>query len=440
MTTLRAVKGMNDVLPDEIDVWHRVERLYARTMELHGFREVRTPCVEPTSLFVRAIGEVTDVVEKEMYSFEHRGEPLTLRPEGTAGAARAYIEHAVSTKESASRWWYAGPMFRAERPQRGRYRQFYQLGAEVFGEEAPGSDAAMIDMLFGFLSQLGILDLEVVINSIGGQDARTLYRDAVVRHLTPKAGELSPESQRRLTTNPLRILDSKDDRDRKAIEDGPNIHDVLGEEDREHFSRLRAHLDALGTPYSVEPRLVRGLDYYTRTLFEVRGASEKLGSGSTLAGGGRYDSLVADLGGPRVPAVGFAIGLERLLIASSLELRASVVDVLIAPLGQAAISAALVLARPLRSGGIRCEVDTRGTSLKSQLRRANALGASIVVILGDAELAEGVVQVKDLAAHTQERMTAEEAVRVVVGRLTGPAATVGPRGIQGEPQTHSEKS
>ncbi|MDP9150226.1 MAG: histidine--tRNA ligase [Myxococcota bacterium] len=438
MTPLRAVKGMNDVLPDEMGAWHRLERLYARTMELHGFREVRTPCVEPTSLFVRAIGEVTDVVEKEMYSFEHHGEPLTLRPEGTAGAARAYVEHSVNTKESVSRWWYAGPMFRAERPQRGRYRQFYQLGAEVFGEEAPGCDAAMIDMLVGFLSQLGIADLEVVVNSIGGPRARALYRDALVRHLTPKAGGLSPESQRRLATNPLRILDSKDERDRHAIEDAPIIQDVLGEDDREHFSRLRAHLDALGTPYSVEPRLVRGLDYYTRTLFEVRGAPEKLGAGSTVAGGGRYDSLIADLGGPRVPAVGFAIGLERLLIASSLDVETPVVDVLVAPVGQAAVSAALVLARALRSGGIRSEVDTRGTSLKSQLRRANALGARIVVILGDAELAGGVVQVKDLAQHTQERMTTDEAARVVVARLTGPASNVGPPGTPGEPQPRAE--
>ncbi len=421
---------MNDVLPDQIGLWQRIERLYARAMELHGFREVRTPYVEPTSLFVRAIGEATDVVEKEMYSFEHHGEPLTLRPEGTASAARAYIEHSVHTKEPVSRWWYAGPMFRAERPQRGRYRQFYQLGAEVFGEEAPGCDAAMIDMLFAFLTELGIPNLEVVVNSIGGPSARATYRDALVRHLTPKAAALSAESQRRLGSNPLRILDSKDERDREAVRDAPTIHDAFSEEDRRHFFLLRDHLDALGTPYSVDPRLVRGLDYYTRTLFEVRGAPEKLGAGSTVAGGGRYDTLIADLGGPQVPAVGFAIGLERLLIASSLEVQASVVDALVAPLGQSAVSAGLALARSLRRGGVRSEVDTRGTSLKSQLRRANALGARVVLIIGESELAEGSVQVKDLVLHTQTRLPTEEAVRAVVDRLTRPSEPVGRHGLR----------
>jgi histidyl-tRNA synthetase len=427
MTPIRAVKGMNDVLPDEIGRWHRVERTFARTMSLHGFREVRTPYVEPTPLFARTVGETTDIVEKEMYSFEHHGDLLTLRPEGTAGAARAYVEHNVHAREPVTRWWYAGPMFRAERPQRGRYRQFYQLGAEVFGDEGPGCDAEVIDLLTQFFSELQVRNVQVLVNSLGGQEARSRYRESLVQYLTPRAASLSPESQRRLHTNPLRILDSKDERDRTAVRDAPTIDASLDPGDRAHFEALRKYLDALGTPYTVDARLVRGLDYYTRTLFEITGAPDKLGAGSTLVGGGRYDAMVADLGGPPVPAFGFALGLERLLIASELDVPTNVIDALIAPLGTAAAAAGLTLARDLRRQGIRCEVDTRGKSLKSQLRRADALGARVVLILGESELAEGVVQVKDLDAHSTDRVPPEQAVRVVVDRCVAASRDVDSR-------------
>jgi histidyl-tRNA synthetase len=427
MTPLRAVKGMNDVLPDEIGRWQRVEKAYARAMSLHGFREVRTPYVEPTGLFVRAIGEATDVVEKEMYSFRHHDEELTLRPEGTAGAARAFIEHGVQAKEPISRWWYGGPMFRAERPQRGRYRQFTQLGGEIFGEPGPGCDAEMIDMLVGFLTDIRVPGVEVFVNSLGGPKTKARFIDALKQHLQPRIGLLSEDSRRRLETNPLRILDSKNPADQEQVKDAPTLHDFLDAEDRAHFDGLRRHLDALGTPYKVDAKLVRGLDYYTRTLFEIKGAYDKLGAGSTLVGGGRYDFLLADLGGPQVPAVGFAAGLERLLIASEVEVPAGVVDAFVSPLGEAAVGEALRLARDLRARGIRCEVDTRGTSLKSQLRRANALGSRMVLILGDSELAEGVVQVKDLEAHTQERMPREQALRVVVDRLVAASRSVDSR-------------
>src|SRR5580700_11394232 len=243
MTSPRAIKGMNDVLPDEIGRWQLIQRTYARTMSLHGFREVRTPCVEATPLFVRTMGEATDVVEKEMYSFTHHDEALTLRPEGTAGAARAYIEHAVHAREPVTRWWYAGPMFRAERPQRGRYRQFAQLGAEVFGDEGPGCDAEIISMLFGFLSEIRVPGLEVFINTIGAAEARARYRAALVAFLTPKAAALSEESQRRLGTNPLRILDSKDERDRAVAQGAPTLIDLLDAGDKEHLARLRSALD-----------------------------------------------------------------------------------------------------------------------------------------------------------------------------------------------------
>jgi histidyl-tRNA synthetase len=419
---------MNDVLPDEIGRWQLIERTYARTMSLHGFREVRTPCVEATPLFVRTMGEATDVVEKEMYSFTHHDEALTLRPEGTAGAARAYIEHAVHAREPVTRWWYAGPMFRAERPQRGRYRQFAQLGAEVFGDEGPGCDAEIISMLFGFLSEIRVPGLEVFINTIGAAETRIRYRQALLEYLTPRAADLSADSQRRLGSNPLRILDSKDERDKEAIRDAPTLHEFLDAGDREHFAKLRTYLEALGVPSTLDARLVRGLDYYTRTLFEIKGAPERLGAGSTIVGGGRYDGMVAELGGPPVAAIGFAAGLERLLIATDPTPAGHVIDAIVAPLGAAAMGPGLALARELRALGIRCEIDTRGSSIKSQLRRANALGARVVLILGESELSDDSVQVKDLEARTEERMARGQALRIVADRLMAASRTVDSQG------------
>jgi histidyl-tRNA synthetase len=419
---LRAVKGMNDVLPGEIGRWHRVESAFRGAMERLGYREVRTPYVEPTPLFVRAIGEATDVVEKEMYSFERHEERLTLRPEGTAGAVRAYVEHGVHNVEPVSRWYYVGPMFRAERPQRGRYRQFSQVGAECFGDAGPACDAEMIDGLVGFLREIGVAAPDVFVSSIGSGETRAKYKDALVAFLTPKKESLTADSQRRLVTNPLRILDSKAPNDVEAVSGAPTILEFLSDDDRAHWDALRRHLDALGTPYQVDPRLVRGLDYYTRTLFEIKGAYDKLGAGSTLVGGGRYDAMVEDLGGPKVPAIGFAAGLERLLIASEIEAPASVVDVLVAPIGAGAVDAALVLGRDVRRAGLRCEVDTRGASIKAQLRRANALGARVALILGDREAQEGVVELKDLGGHAQEKVARTDvvarALAVVKGGVT----------------------
>ncbi|AKV01882.1 Histidyl-tRNA synthetase [Labilithrix luteola] len=424
---VRAVKGMNDVLPGEVGRWHRIEAAFRSAMERLGYREVRTPYVEPTPLFVRTIGEATDVVEKEMYSFSRHRDELTLRPEGTAGAARAYVEHKVHNSEPISRWYYIGPMFRAENVQRGRYRQFNQVGAECFGDPGPGCDAEMIDALVGFLRDIGIASPDVFVNSIGSGDTRERYKTALRELLEPKKDTLSEDSQRRLTTNPLRILDSKDPRDQEAVAGAPTLLEFLTDEDRAHWDQLRRHLDALGTPYQIDTKLVRGLDYYGRTLFEIKGAYDKLGAGSTLVGGGRYDGMVAELGGPAVPAIGFAAGLERLLIASDIEAPASVVDVLVAPLGDAALDAALVLGRDLRRAGIRCEVDTRKATIKAQLRRANALGARIALILGDREVSEGIVEMKDLAAQAQEKVARADIVSRVAAQLqtTPPPRTEG---------------
>jgi histidyl-tRNA synthetase len=410
---------MNDVLPGEIARWHVVEGAFRASMERLGYREVRTPYVEPTPLFVRTVGETTDIVEKEMYSFSHHDEALTLRPEGTAGAARAYVEHNVHNSEPVSRWYYVGPMFRAERPQRGRYRQFSQVGAECFGDPGPACDAEMIDGLVGFLEDIGIAKPDVFLNSIGSGDTRAKYKDALIAFLAPKKDELTGDSQRRLATNPLRILDSKAPNDQEACEGAPTILEFLSPEDSAHWDALKRHLDALGTPYKTDTKLVRGLDYYTRTLFEIKGAYDKLGAGSTLVGGGRYDGMVQDLGGPAVPGIGFAAGLERLLIASSVEAPASVVDVLVAPIGEASLDAALVLGRDVRRAGLRCEVDTRKASLKAQLRRANGLGARVALILGDREVQENIVEMKDLAAHAQEKVPRGEIVRRVQQLIGG---------------------
>jgi histidyl-tRNA synthetase len=420
MDPLHAVKGMNDVLPDELAGWHRVEEAFGRAMHLHGFREVRTPIVEPTSLFHRAIGEATDVVEKEMYSFSHHDEALTLRPEGTAGAVRAYIERRVPQAEPVTRWYYVGPMFRAERPQRGRYRQFWQAGAEVFGDAGPACDAEMVDLLVRFLREIGVLDARVLVNSLGDAEARGRYKAALLAHLTPKLGGLSATSQRRLETNPLRILDSKDPADIAAVADAPNILEVLSAADAQHFDSFRRHLDALHTPYEVTPRLVRGLDYYTRTLFEIKGATTKLGAGDTLIGGGRYDGMVADLAGPSVPAIGFAAGLERLVIASDAAAIPRSIDAFVAPVGDGSIDYALVLARDLRASGIAVELDGRRCSLKAQLRRASSVGARFTLIAGDDEVRDEVVQVKDMAAQLQETVPRANLVARLREKLEGP--------------------
>ena len=397
----RAVKGMNDILPDEVQAWHFVENLFRETVRRHGYSEVRTPVVESTSLFVRSIGETTDVVDKEMYTFDRHDDSLTLRPEGTAGAARAYVEHAVQAKEPVSRWYYIGPMFRAERPQRGRYRQFYQAGCEIYGDKGPIADAEMITMLVDFLGSIGIAGLEVKINSLGGGDTRERYRTALSDYFRPLCEQLSEHARERLEANPLRILDSKDPRDQAVAAGAPSILDSLAPEDKDHFSELCACLDTLGTPYRVEPRLVRGLDYYTRTLFEIVSTAGDLGSQNALVGGGRYDNMVHELGGPKVPAIGFAMGLERLLLAIANQPPAVQTHCFFAPLGAAAARRSLVLARELRQKSFIVEVDGRGGSLKSMLRRADSLQACCAVVIGDNELANDSAVLKDLKQHTQ---------------------------------------
>jgi histidyl-tRNA synthetase len=417
---LRAVKGMNDILPDEMGRWSHIEEIFRKTLELSAFREVRTPIVESTNLFVRSMGEVTDVVEKEMYSFARHDDELTLRPEGTAGAARAYLEHKLHGKEAMTRWYYIGQMFRGERPARGRYRQFWQAGAELYGDPGPVSDAEMIDMLAGMFRDFGVKQADVLINSLGGPESRERYRVALLAYLTPHKESLSAESQRRLERNPFRVLDSKAEVDRKICETAPSILESLSPEDSEHFDGLRRHLDALGTPYTVEPRLVRGLDYYTRTLFEIKGEGGELGAQNTLCGGGRYDNLIADLGGPKTPCIGFAMGLERLLLAAEPPKPTPRNIVYVAPLGEAAVPHGLRLARDLRARGAETILDGRGQKIKTMLHRADAVGARFALLIGDSEVERGIVRLKDLRSQAQEDLPLDTVVSILVDRLAAP--------------------
>ncbi len=411
MESLRAVKGMNDVLPDEIPRWRRIEETFWRTVERYGYAEVRTPVLEPTPLFVRSIGEATDIVEKEMYTFVDKGEhSLTLRPEGTAGAVRAYVEHAIGSREPVTKWAYLGPMFRRERPARGRYRQFWQAGVEVYGDPGPHVDAEMIDMVVSMLADLGVEDLEVLINSLGSGDTRARYLDALLAYLRPHASALSADSRRRLETNPLRVLDSKAPEDREIAAGAPKILDFLGEDDRAHWGELLRTLDALGTPYRTEPTLVRGLDYYSRTLFEVQGRGGELGAQNTLCGGGRYDGLVEVLGGPATPAIGFAMGLERLLLVMASGPSAPRTDAFVVVTDRELRRDAARLLKELRAGGLSADADLRGGSVKSQLRRADKAGAAVALVLGPSEVERSVVQLKDLRAGTQTEVSRADAV------------------------------
>ncbi|NUO54482.1 MAG: histidine--tRNA ligase [Polyangiaceae bacterium] len=415
---LRAVRGMNDILPDEIRGWHRVERAFQRVAVRYGYEEVRTPLIENTALFERQIGETTDVVEKEMYSFQRHDDRLTVRPEGTAGAARAYVEHGTYAKEPISRWYYLGPMFRGERPAKGRYRQFYQLGCELFGDPGPVCDAEMIELQVRVLAELGIKDVAVYINSLGSGDTRARYKDALLAHFSPRKDALSEDSQRRLEKNPLRILDSKDPKDHAAAEGAPTLLDVLSEEDRAHFAAVQKALDALSIPYTVDTKLVRGLDYYTRTLWEIKATSADLGAQSTLSGGGRYDNMVEELGGPKTPAIGFAMGIERLLVAmGEIEAKRLRPQVFVAVFADSGLAPALGLASALRGRDAKVEVDARDSKLKAKLRRAEQSGARLCVLAGGSEIERGVFAVKDLAAHAQDEIPIEGAANVLFDRL-----------------------
>lgn len=403
---IQAIRGMNDYLPGETAIWQRLERTLKQVLSGYGYSEIRLPIVEQTPLFKRAIGEVTDVVEKEMYTFEDRnGDSLTLRPEGTAGCVRAGIEHGLLYNQE-QRLWYTGPMFRHERPQKGRYRQFHQMGVEVFGLQGPDIDAELILLCARWWRELGISDsVALELNSIGSLKARANYRDALVAYLEQFKDKLDEDCKRRMYTNPLRVLDSKNPEVQALLNDAPELKDYLDDESREHFAGLCAILDAAGIKYTVNQRLVRGLDYYNRTVFEW--VTTHLGAQGTVCAGGRYDGLVEQLGGRATPAVGFAMGLERMvLLVQAINpdfVALPPVEVYVVSSGEGTQTQALLLAEKVRGTLPECRVMTNcgGGNFKKQFARADKWGARIALVLGEEEVASGQVVVKDLRSGEQ---------------------------------------
>jgi histidyl-tRNA synthetase len=401
--TIQAVRGMNDVLPEEAALWLRIEDAARDTFAQYGYRNLRVPIVEPTMLFVRGIGDATDIVEREMYTFDDHGESLTLRPEATAGIVRASIEHHL-TYERPQRVWTAGPMFRHERPQKGRYRQFHQFDVEALGFAGPDVDAEQIIMLARLWKRLGLEGISLQINSIGDAPERLVYRHALTAYFRAHLAELDPDSKRRLDTNPLRILDSKNPQMQSIVAGAPRLVDELGEqsESRRHFSELRQLLTAATVPFEFNPRLVRGLDYYNRTVFEW--VTTRLGAQGTVAGGGRYDGLFSQLGGAATPACGFAIGIERLVLLlrdapSALEFTP---DAYVVHVGAAAANLALATAERLRDAGLAIVVNAGGGTFKAQMKKADASGARWALIVGDDEVAANRVAVKPLRASGEQ--------------------------------------
>jgi histidyl-tRNA synthetase len=415
MGAIQALPGTRDILPESIGYWQRVESVARQILQRANYQEIRPPVFEATELFKRGIGEATDVVGKEMYTFNDKATPprsVTLRPEGTAGVVRAFIERHLYAQGDVQRLWYNGPMFRYESPQAGRQRQFHQIGVEVLGSADPRADAEVIAIATDILQTLGLKNLRLDLNSVGNPEDRQNYRQALVDYLTPYKEELDPDSQNRLTRNPLRILDSKNQRTQEIARNAPNIIDYLGSDSRQHFDRVQQLLTNLGIDYQINPRLVRGLDYYTHTAFEIQ--SDDLGAQATVCGGGRYDGLVGQLGGPDTPAVGWAIGLERLIILLE-QLQpppASTLDFYVVSRGDAAESQALILAHKLRQIGFSVEIDFSGSAFKKQFSRADRSGAVACLILGEEEAASQTVKLKWMATREQQAIAQSELLEI----------------------------
>lgn len=408
---------MNDCLPTQSPLWQKVEGIVKNVISAYGYNEVRMPIVEETNLFSRAVGEETDVVSKEMYTFEDRnGDSLTLRPEGTAGCVRSCIQNSLINRDE-QRLWYMGPMFRHERPQKGRYRQFHQCGVEVFGLNGPDVDAELIMMTARLWRELGIdKHVRLELNSIGSQEDRADYRTALVAFLEQHIDVLDEDCKRRMHTNPLRVLDTKNPDIQAILGDAPRLSEYLGEESKAHFAGLCELLDAAGIEYTVNERLVRGLDYYNRTVFEWM--TESLGSQGTVCGGGRYDGLVEQLGGKATPAVGFAMGLERLVLMmetlGNTDVRRNV-DVYMVTAGEGTLTAGMKLVEELREQvpGLRVMTHFGGGNFKKQFKRADKVGAAVALVLGENEVAEKTVVLKDLAGGEQETISQTE----IAGKL-----------------------
>ncbi len=419
---IRTVKGTYDILPEDSFRWRQLENAFHAFMNRFGYEEIRTPAFEKTELFTRGVGTDTDIVSKEMYTWLDGGKTsLTLKPELTAPVIRAYIQHSLGTRSPLTRLYYMDALFRRERPQKGRQRQFHQFGIEAIGSPHPEADVEIISIAYFFLNELGLSRLHLKLNSIGSPTAREAYREALKSFLSPHLNELSEISRQRFHTNPLRILDTKIPHEIELLTRAPDIRDYLTTEDQDHFSRVQKGLSALQIPFTIDKRMVRGLDYYTRTTFEI--SSEDLGSQDALCGGGRYDDLVALLGGKPTPAMGFAAGMERILIAlseSEERWEKPGPEIYLVTLGEQAVQKGQTIARTLRQAGFSVITDLLRRSMKSQLRDANRLGAGFAVILGDTEIASGQFQVKNLTTNLQEPV-AEEALAAYMTNQLRPA-------------------
>lgn len=406
MANLQALRGMHDILPEDAPLWRRIRSAAERVALSYDYHEIVTPIVENEHVFIRAVGTESDIGSKEMYAFDDRGgDRIALRPEGTAGVVRAYVEHGMASRPHPLRLWYFGPFFRYDRPQAGRYRQLWQFGVELIGDSTPAADAEVIDIEHAFYEQLGLSDLTLRINSIGTPETRRRYEEALSQHLAPHLSTLSGESQRRFENNILRILDSKEDADHIAVRSAPQILDYLNDDDRKHFEETRTYLDDLRIPYVVDPTIVRGLDYYTRTVWEFEPSDGS--TQSTVGAGGRYDGLIQLLGGQATPAVGFGTGIERIALnlreqdlADGFE--TPQLDAVMIPLGEIGTTAALKLAATLRKNGLHIRNGTPGRSLKAQLRSAGRSKARYALIIGEGEVSEGVVQVKTMVTDSDQ--------------------------------------
>ena len=410
MSTLQAIRGTRDILPSESPLWATIEAIARQVLSQWAYREIRTPVFELTELFARGIGEATDAVGKEMYSFEDRGgRAIALRPEITAGLVRAFIQNKLYAQGGVQRLWHTGPAFRYERPQAGRQRQFHQLDVEILGSRDPRADVEIIAIATQILNNLGLTALSLDLNSVGSGEDRQTYREALVNYFTPFKDDLDEDSQDRLTRNPLRILDSKDKRTHEIVVDAPILLDYLSDDSQKHFDKVQQLLTNLGIPFNINPRLVRGLDYYTHTAFEIQ--SSDLGAQATVCGGGRYDGLVAQLGGPDTPAIGFGMGMERLIILleqmETFSAEAEL-DIYLISRGEKAEFQAVKLANDLRKEGYSVEVDLSGSAFGKQFKRADRSGAVLSLILGEAEAEADKVQLKWLASGEQSELSRSE--------------------------------
>ena len=412
MKLIKAVRGTKDIIGEEAKKYVYISNVAQKMFENYGYNFVKTPIFEETELFKRGIGEATDVVEKEMYTFKDRGDrSITLRPENTASLVRCYLENAIYAKEEISRFYYNGSMFRYERPQAGRQREFNQIGLEVFGEKSPKVDAEVIAIGYKFLEKLGISDLEVKINSVGSKESRTIYREKLIEHFSKHLDDMCDDCKDRINRNPLRLLDCKVDKDKDFYKSAPNIIDFLFEDERKHYEDVKKYLDVFGIKYTEDPTLVRGLDYYSSTVFEI--VTNKLGSQGTVLGGGRYDNLLKELGDKDIPAVGFATGVERIMMLLGENYPKNNPDVYIAWLGDNTSETALKIAESLRDNDIKVYIDYSEKGMKSHMKKADKLSVRYCIILGEDELNKGIVLLKDFSTREQKEAKIEEIINQI---------------------------